>query len=80
MLDIKIIREQTELVKNGIKAKNAEDNIDAILALDNHRRTLIGEGEALKAKRNEVSSKVGQMKKSGEDASGVIEEMNSVKT
>ncbi len=80
MLDIKIIREQTELVKNGIKAKNAEDNIDAILALDNHRRTLIGEGEALKAKRNEVSSKVGQMKKSGEDASPVIEEMNSVKT
>ncbi len=80
MLDIKIIREQTELVKNGIKAKNADDNIDAILALDNQRRTLIGEGEALKAKRNEVSAKVGQMKKSGEDASGVIEEMNSVKT
>ncbi|HAP35033.1 MAG TPA: serine--tRNA ligase [Bacteroidetes bacterium] len=80
MLDIKIIREQTELVRNGIKAKNADDNIDAILALDNQRRTLIGEGESLKAKRNEVSAKIGQMKKSGEDASGVIEEMNSVKT
>jgi len=80
MLDIKIIREQTDLVKNGIKAKNADDNIDAILALDNQRRTLIGEGEALKAKRNEVSAKVGLMKKAGEDASHVIEEMNSVKT
>lgn len=80
MLDIKIIREQTELVKNGIKAKNADDNIDAILLLDNQRRTLIGEGETLKAKRNEVSGKVGQMKKAGEDASSVIEEMNSVKT
>ncbi len=80
MLDLKFIREQTELVKNGIKAKNADDNVDAILALDNQRRTLIGEGEGLKAKRNEVSAKVGQMKKSGEDASAVIEEMNSVKT
>ncbi len=80
MLDIKVIREQTEIVRNGIKAKNAEDNIDAILALDNQRRMLIGEGEALKAKRNEVSARVGRMKKSGEDASGVIEEMNSVKT
>ncbi len=80
MLDIKVIREQTEIVRNGIKAKNAEDNIDAILALDNQRRMLIGEGEALKAKRNEVSARVGRMKKSGEDASPVIEEMNSVKT
>ena len=80
MLDIKVIREQTELVKNGIKAKNSDDNIDAILALDNQRRILIGEGEALKAKRNEVSAKVGKMKKSGEDASTMIEEMNSVKT
>jgi seryl-tRNA synthetase len=80
MLDIKVIREQTELVKNGIKAKNADDNIDAILLLDNQRRTLIGEGETLKAKRNEVSAQVGQMKKAGEDASSVIEEMNSVKT
>ncbi len=80
MLDIKIIREQTDLVRNGIKLKKADDNIDAILALDNQRRTLIGEGEGLKAKRNEVSAKVGQMKKSGEDASAVIEEMNFVKT
>ncbi len=80
MIDIKVIREQTELVKNGIKAKNAEDNIDAILELDNHRRMLIGEGEALKAKRNEVSAKVGKMKKSGEDTTAVIQEMDSVKT
>jgi seryl-tRNA synthetase len=80
MLDIKVIREQTDLVRNGIKAKSADDNIDAILVLDNQRRILIGEGEALKAKRNEVSAKVGKMKKSGEDASAVIEEMNSVKT
>jgi seryl-tRNA synthetase len=80
MLDLKFIREQTDAVKNGIKLKRAEDNIDAILALDNQRRTLIGEGEGLKAKRNEVSAKVGQMKKAGENADTVIEEMNSVKT
>ncbi|MFA5832349.1 MAG: serine--tRNA ligase [Bacteroidota bacterium] len=80
MLDLKFIREHTDVVKDGIKLKKTDDNIDAILALDNQRRTLIGEGEGLKAKRNEVSAKVGQMKKSGEDASAVIEEMNSVKT
>jgi seryl-tRNA synthetase len=80
MLDLKFIRENTEAVKNGIRLKKADDNVDAILALDNQRRTLIGEGEGLKAKRNEVSAKVGQMKKAGENADAVIEEMNSVKT
>ncbi|MCK9408155.1 MAG: serine--tRNA ligase [Bacteroidetes bacterium] len=79
MLDLKFIRENIEVVKNGIALKRAEDNIDAILALDNQRRTLIGEGEGLKAKRNDVSAKVGQMKKAGENADAVIEEMNSVK-
>ncbi len=80
MLDLKFIREQTETVKNGIRLKKGEDHIDAILRTDEQRRTLIGEGEALKARRNDVSAKVGQMKKSGEDASAVIEEMNAVKT
>ncbi|MFA6469131.1 MAG: serine--tRNA ligase [Bacteroidota bacterium] len=80
MLDLKFIRENTDIVKKGIIAKRCEDNIDAILALDNQRRTLIGEGEGLKAKRNEVSAKVGAMKKAGQDAATVIEEMNSVKS
>ncbi len=80
MLDLKFIRENTTIVKRGIKAKNDVDNVDAILELDAQRRALIGEGETLKAKRNEVSAKVGQMKKAGEDASAVIEEMNAVKT
>ncbi len=80
MIDIKLIREQTEVVRQGIAAKKGEDHLDAIIAADARRRSLIGEGEALKARRNEVSAKVGMMKKSGEDASSVIEEMNSVKT
>lgn len=80
MLDLKFIRENVQVVKNGIKAKGADDNIDEILQLDEQRRSLIGEGETLKAKRNEVSAKVGQMKKAGQDASSVIEEMNTVKS
>lgn len=79
MLDVKFIRENAQLVKDGIKAKNAEDHIDEIIVVDEKRRALIGEGEALKAKRNEVSGRIGQMKKSGEDATAVITEMNSVK-
>ncbi len=80
MLDLKFIRENTGLVRSGIKAKKADDKIEEILQLDEKRRTLIGEGEALKAKRNDVSARVGQMKRAGQDAGAVIEEMNAVKT
>ena len=80
MLDLKFIREQTELVKRGIKAKGEVDNIDKIISLDEQRRAFIQEGETLKAKRNDVSAKIGQMKKSGVDTGGAIAEMNEVKT
>ncbi|HLP16522.1 MAG TPA: serine--tRNA ligase [Bacteroidota bacterium] len=79
MLDIKLIREHTAAVKQGIAAKFETDNIDKILELDEQRRHMIQEVEALKAKRNEVSAKVAHMKKAGEDASAIIDEMNTVK-
>ena len=61
MLDLKFIREHTDLVRKGIAAKRDIDRIDEILALDERRRVLIREGEGLKAKKNEVSAKVGVM-------------------
>ncbi len=79
MLDLKFIREHMDVVKQGIKAKGDVDNIDEILSCDEQRRTFIQEGEALKAKRNDVSAKIGKMKKAGENADAVIAEMNSVK-
>lgn len=80
MLDLKFIREHTEVVRQGIKAKREDDNLDKILALDEQRRAFIQEGETLKAKRNDVSAKIGQMKKSGGDTNTAIVEMNDVKS
>ncbi len=79
MLDLKFIREHTDLVKQGIKAKREVDNLDEIISLDEQRRLFIQEGETLKAKRNEVSAKIGQMKKAQQDTSDAIAEMNEVK-
>ena len=79
MLDLKFIRDHTDLVRQGIKAKREVDNVDEIISLDEQRRTFIQEGETLKAKRNEVSAKIGQMKKAQQDASAAIAEMNGVK-
>ncbi len=79
MLDLKFIREHTEIVRRGIEAKREVDNVDKVLLLDEQRRAFIQEGEVLKAKRNDVSAKIGQMKKSQEDAGPAIAEMNKVK-
>ena len=79
MIDLKYIREHTALVKEGIKAKREVDNIDEIISADEQRRGFIQEGETLKARRNEVSAKIGEMKRTKQDASAAIAEMNQVK-
>jgi len=78
MLDIKFIRENPVLVKQGIQNKNEKDRVDEILALDEKRRKIISEVEELKAKKNQVSAKIPQMKKSGEDTTQIFAEMKTV--
>ena len=79
MLDIKVIREQPDQVKQNCVNKNTDPNdIDRILELDGQRRNLIQETEDLKSKRNTVSQDVAKKKKAGEDADDLIKEMRGV--
>ena len=55
MLDIKYIRENAALVKENVKNRLANADIDALLALDTELRTLLGEVENLRAKLNAAS-------------------------
>ena len=68
MLDIKIIRENPELVKEAVKKRGEEIDLDNFLSLDERRRELLYEVEQFKRKRNEVSREIGILKKQGEDA------------
>ncbi|MEK6566151.1 MAG: serine--tRNA ligase [Bacteroidota bacterium] len=79
MLDIKFIRENHDLVRKGAEAKGLTVNLGEIITLDEKRRKLIQEGEALKAQRNQVSAQIGKLKKEGEDASKSIADMEIVK-
>ena len=79
MLDLKFIRDNAEIVQRGADAKGMSVDIPLILSLDEQRRKLIQEGEALKAKRNEVSAQIGKAKKAGGDAAEAIAEMEAVK-
>lgn len=63
MLDIKLIREETEFVKEALaKRQIAPAIIDDIVLLDEERRKLILDVENKKAERNAVSKEIGRMK------------------
>ncbi|MHC1739338.1 MAG: serine--tRNA ligase [Ignavibacteriaceae bacterium] len=78
MLDIKLIRENPELVKQGIENKREKSRVDEILKLDEERRELIFKTDELKAQRNQTSQEVGRIKKTGGDASQIIADMKRV--
>jgi seryl-tRNA synthetase len=75
MLDIKIIREQPDLVRTAIKAKRTDDILEEILSFDGDRRAIISRVETLKNKRNTVSEEIARIKKGGGNADDVISEM-----
>ena len=79
MLDLKFIREHFDDVRKGAEAKGLTVNLGEIISLDERRRALIQEGEALKAKRNQVSGEIGKLKKEGKSTDTLIEEMETVK-
>ncbi len=63
MLDMNLIREQPELVRKALHDRQMDPSpVDAILELDEQRRGMLTEVEALKAERNVVSREIGQMK------------------
>jgi len=77
MIDLKLIREKPDWVKGAIASLQTEAPIDEILALDEQRRTLLTEAEALKARRNEVSKEIGRLR-GAPQADPLKEEMRQV--
>ncbi|HET6510837.1 MAG TPA: serine--tRNA ligase, partial [Candidatus Kapabacteria bacterium] len=78
MLDIKLIRENPDLVRAAIRAKRGDDVVDEILALDKQRRAIIQDVEQLKNKRNVVSEEIAKLKRAKESADDKIAEMKGV--
>ncbi len=78
MLDIRLIRQDPERVRQGVAKKGETAPIDELLALDEQRRSILTEVEQLKAQRNQVSEEVARLKREKQDAQHLIEEMRGV--
>jgi seryl-tRNA synthetase len=75
MLDINLIREKTDFVKEALKKRELDVDFTELLKWDKTRRETISEGDELKALRNKVSSEIPKLKKAGEDVSEKLKEM-----
>ncbi|QJC50248.1 serine--tRNA ligase [Paenibacillus albicereus] len=79
MLDLKLLRNDYDRVAQALTDRNKPlELISAFPELDAKRRSIIQEGETLKARRNTVSQEVAKLKKSGGDAEALIVEMREV--
>lgn len=78
MLDLKFVRNNTDIVKEALAKRGQVVTLDKFLELDEKRRQLLVQVESMKNKRNTVSEEIGKLKKAGQDAEEMVIEMRQV--
>ena len=78
MLEMRFIRENIELVKENLKKRNSDYDLDGLLYLDTKRRELLQEVETLKKERNDSSSLIGKYKRDGIDTAELMSRMQII--
>ena len=84
MIDIKLLRENPDLVKENIKKKFQDDKlklVDEVLDLDEKLRSFKTEGDNLRSQRNKTSKEIGALmaqgkKDAAEDAKKLVKDIN----
>jgi seryl-tRNA synthetase len=81
MLDLAFVRANLPLVEEKLRARGQDPAalLGDFHAMDAQRRERITEAEQLKAQRNKLSEEVGKLKRSGQDATAVMEETRALK-
>jgi seryl-tRNA synthetase len=78
LLDAKQIRANPEQVKEQLEKRGVAGVLDGFLRLDEERRQILGQVEEMKSFRNSASQEVGRLKKSGQEATELIEKVRQI--
>ena len=78
MLDIKTVRQDPEKIQKMLRDRHVEFDLDSLLDLDKKRREYIISTDDLRKKKNEMSLKIAETKKAGQDTDEIIQEMQLV--
>ncbi len=78
MIDRKTLRENYEKIKEGLKKRGYEFDIDSLLEKDKEYRKLLTEINELKAKRNRLTDEIKKLKREGKDIGELIEKSREI--
>lgn len=78
MLDIRRIRQNPQELVEALQKRNSHIDLTEFLQKEEERRTLLSQVEALKARRNDESKRIAQIKREGGDAQPIMDEMRKL--
>lgn len=78
MIDIKLLRKDPKEIEKKLKTKDPQANVSIVLDLDHRLREAKTKIEHLKASRNEMSQKIGELKRKGQDTAELMNQVSSI--
>ena len=78
MLDPKLIKEKPEIIRNMLKSRAVEFDLDGLIESDQKRRKSIIKTDELRKKKNQIAMTISEKKKSGKDISSILAEMKNI--
>jgi seryl-tRNA synthetase len=74
MIDLKLLRDNPEIVRAALKKRGAELDLDKIIEMDKQRRGSMTEIQELKQQRNALSEEIGKLKQQGKEPEEIMEQ------
>ncbi|MBI4528079.1 MAG: serine--tRNA ligase, partial [Deltaproteobacteria bacterium] len=78
MIDVKLLRENLDSVKQRIASRGTKINWEEFTVLDQERRRALASLERLKGKKNDLSAEIGKLKKAGQDPGTLMAEVEKL--
>ena len=78
MLDIRFIHDNLDLVRTALQNRNSKFDLDALISMDDARKKILVEVEALRAQQNKANDEIGALIKAKQDPKPVIASMKEI--
>lgn len=78
MLDPKLLKEKPQVIRDMLKSRAVDFDLDGLIEYDQKRREFIIKTDEFKKRRNEIGNQISQKKKAGEDTESILAEMKNV--
>ena len=78
MLDPKLIKEKSQVIRDMLKARNVDFDLETLIEFDQKRRGFIIKTDELRKKKNQMALEISRKKKAGEDATSILTEMKNL--